>query len=303
MSYNIPILFLVFNRPETTAKVFNKIRSIKPKKLYVVADGPRKNNNNDIVNSNKVKDIIKQVDWPCKVKKLYRKENSGCRVSVSNGITWFFKHEKMGVILEDDCLPNNSFFNFCEKLLLKYEFDNRVMHISGNTFISDKIRSKYITGDYFFSKYPHISGWATWRRAWNLYNHNMSNYNNNLKKIIDNNNSLLEKLYWSKIFKLVYNNKINSWGYVWLYSIWENKGLSIQPKYNLVKNIGFGIDATHTNKIISGFSNYHYLKLKKHPLIVDSNKFVDSYISKYHYNISFLGLFLKLYNHFKLFLK
>lgn len=293
MTYNTPILFLVFNRPKQTEKVFNKIKSIKPKKLYISADGPRKNNSSDTTNCNKVKEIISKIDWDCKVKTLYRKENLGCRKAVSSGITWFFKNEDMGVILEDDCLPNDCFFDFCEKLLIKYKNNKKIMHISGNTFISDEIRNKYVLADYFFSKYPHIWGWATWRRAWELYDSDMINFSKKNKLIISrNNNRFLDRVYWGNIFNLTYKNKINSWGYVWQYSIWKNNCLSIQPKYNLVKNVGFGDDSTHTKREM--FQDVNSFKLETHPIRIKKNKIVDDYISKKNYNITLLGFFKKL---------
>ncbi|MDD3084991.1 MAG: nucleotide-diphospho-sugar transferase [Candidatus ainarchaeum sp.] len=304
MTYNIPILFLVFNRPETTKRVLLEIRKIKPTKLYVVADGPRKNNLKDKENCEKVRNLIDElVDWKCVVKKTYRKENLGCRKSVSEGITWFFKNEEMGVILEDDCLANNSFFKFCEKMLLKYKNNSKIMHISGNTFINQNYRNKYVSSDYFFSKYPHVWGWATWKRAWKFYNSNLHGFDKNLKNIlIYNKFNLLEKLYWTKIFNLVLSNKINSWAYVWFYSILERKGLSIQPKYNLVKNIGFGEYATHTTNINKNSLEYFNLKLNKHPLKIESNSKLDRYIAKKHYGISIKGLFFKIINNFKLFI-
>jgi len=167
------------------------------------------------------------------------------------------------------------------------------MCISGNTFISDKIRNKYVSGDYFFSKYPHIWGWATWKRAWQLYDVNMTGYNKEGRKIISKyNSSFLEKFYWKRIFNLTSNNKIDTWDYQWLYCIWKNDSLSIQPKYNLVKNIGFGKDSTHTAKSI--YQDVKFLNIKKHNLNISRNQYLDKYISKNHFKISFFGFFKKL---------
>ena len=293
MSYDIPILFLVFNRPDTTKKVFAKIKSMKPKKLYIAADGPRENNLNDLEKNIEVKKIVSKIDWDCKVKILYRNKNLGCKLAVSSAITWFFKNEEMGIILEDDCLPNTSFFKYCKELLVKYKDDDRIMILSGNTFINDKIRNKYIKSDYFFSKYPHIWGWASWRRAWNKYDINMTNYDefkkNKYFKLI--NNRFLDRLYWRYIFNLVKNNKINTWDYQWQYSIWVNNGLSIQPKYDLVKNIGFGNDSTHT--INSVKQDNRSLNISIHPFIFLRNIYVDNFISKNSHDISLFKLILK----------
>jgi len=302
MSYDIPILFLIFNRPETTNKVFDKIRQIKPKKLYIAADGPRKNNNIDIVNCLKVKEIIRKIDWNCEVKTLYRKKNLGCKVAVSSAINWFFENEEMGVILEDDCLPNDSFFKYCKKLLIKYQNNEKIMIISGISFISNKIRQKYVDSDYFFSKYIGIWGWATWRRAWKLYDVSISTYPIKKSYVLNNNsNCLLDKLYWGRIFNLVYKNKIDTWDYQWQYCIWLNDGLSINPRYNLVKNIGFGISSTHTKNNIK--QEIRSLNIKKHPIKYLTNKDVDNYYSKRYCKKLLYGLFLKSIKFWQKFLK
>jgi hypothetical protein len=300
MTYNIPILFLVFNRPETTKRVLLEIRKIKPTKLYVVADGPRKNNLKDKENCEKVRNLIDElVDWKCVVKKTYRKENLGCRKSVSEGITWFFKNEEMGVILEDDTLPDLTFFDFCKKLLLKYKNDSSIMQISGSTFINNLIVEKYLDGDYFFSKYFHIWGWATWRRAWQLYDVNMVNYNKIGSDIIKKNTSnLLEYIYWKRQFGLTYLNKIDTWDNSFLFSMWANKKIAIQPKYNLVENIGFGSESTNTSNII--------VQPPVHPFIIKNDQIskkiinsVDKYISKKAFGISACGFISKVYNKIK----
>jgi hypothetical protein len=295
MSYNIPVLFLVFNRPETTLKVFNRIRLIKPKKLYVVADGPRPNNTTDVINCNKVKDIVSQIDWNCEIKTIFRTKNLGCKKSVSSGITWFFKNEEMGVILEDDTLPDLTFFSFCERLLLKYKDDLSVMQISGSTFINEEIKNKYLDGDYFFSKYFHIWGWATWRRSWQLYDEYMIDYNINGSAIIKNNTSnLLEYIYWKRQFNLTYLNKIDTWDNSLLYSMWKNNLLAIQPKYNLVENIGFGPESTNTPNIIIQPSVKPFL-IKKIPTNKNKINAVDKHISINSFGISACGFIYKFY--------
>ena len=176
------VLFLIFNRPENTDKVFKKIKNVKPKKLYIAADGPRENNINDKVNCLKAREVINKIDWNGEVKTLFRDKNLGCKLAVSSAIDWFFENEEMGIILEDDCLPDPSFFYFCQELLQKYKDDKRVMMISGFNYL---LNSLEIRESYFFSNYYPIWGWATWRRAWKLYDNEMKNWdyfkeNNNL---------------------------------------------------------------------------------------------------------------------------
>ena len=159
-SFNTPILFLLFNRPDTTQKVFNSIREIKPKYLFVSADGPRPNSLNDLNDCNQTRKILDQIDWECNLKTLFREKNMGCKKAIKEGIDWFFEHVDKGIIIEDDCLPSKSFYSFCEELLNIYENDNRIMMISGYNALG-----KFETpNDYLFSKIGSIWGWATWKK-------------------------------------------------------------------------------------------------------------------------------------------
>ncbi len=161
-----PVLFLVFNRPDSTRKVFDAIRSARPPKLYITADGPRPDRPAEAKLCSEVRAIASAVDWPCEVKTLFRESNLGCKAGVSSGITWFFSHEDEGIILEDDVLPVPTFFNFCDEMLERYRDDARVSMISGCNLISNHFSPKQ---SYFFSRYNLIWGWATWRRAWQHY--------------------------------------------------------------------------------------------------------------------------------------
>jgi hypothetical protein len=170
---NTPVLFLIFNRPNTTEQVFEAIAKAKPRCLFVAADGPRTDKEGEAEKCQAVRDIIKRVDWDCEVKTLFREQNLGCKEAVSSAITWFFEQVEEGIILEDDCLPSDSFFSFCAELLEKYRDDKRIMMISGDNF-QDGIQR----GDasYYFSSVPWIWGWATWRRAWRLYDREMQTF-------------------------------------------------------------------------------------------------------------------------------
>lgn len=239
-----PILFLIFNRPDTTRKVFEQIRKAQPSELFIAADGPRENVPVDTKNCKEVREIVSQVDWPCKVQTLFRKKNLGCKVAVSGAIDWFFTHVEAGIILEDDCLPDQSFFPFCEDLLNRYREQPKVMMISGfNTKgVWDYPKS------YFYSQYTAIWGWATWRRAWKHYDVTMRSWldKNNQKHV---QGQITDKLVWkSKKWtydKLVKNEK-DTWDYQWEYALLLNKGLSIVPISNLIENIGFQKNGTHT---------------------------------------------------------
>ncbi len=240
-----PVLFLIFNRPEETRRVFQEIKKQKPKYLYLAADGPR--NEKEKILCEKSRAVINNIDWECEVKTLFREENLGCEKAVSEGITWFFDNVEEGIILEDDCLPSESFFRFCEVNLEKYRHDIRMMHISGET----PLDKEFGDASYYFSIIPHIWGWASWRRAWQLYDVEFRHFyyfiENNL---ISNVFELKEaQKYWNKVFTRVKNGEINTWDYQWTYALFVNNGLSIVPNKNMVSNIGFGAaKATHTSE-------------------------------------------------------
>lgn len=280
-NFNTPILFLIFNRLDTTAKVFAEIKKIKPKYLFIAADGPRENKKGEKEKCEEVRKIVlDNIDWDCEVKTLFREKNLGCKYAVSSAIDWFFKNEEQGIILEDDCLPDLSFFGFCEELLKKYKNNKKIMMISGNNF---QFGIKRGDSDYYFSKYNHIWGWATWKRAWLKYDLKMLGYPNFKKdekiKSIWNNKKIQN--YWLYIFDEVYNNKINTWDYQWTYAIWNNNGLCILPNINLVSNIGFGKGASHT-KIYDKFSNIKTGKIKNisHPKFLNQDVKADEYFNK-----------------------
>ena len=246
-----PILFIIFNRPETSNRVFQAIRRVQPPKLYIAADGPRKNNSRDELKCEETRQIIKTIDWDCEVHTLLRDENLGCGPGVSSAITWFFENEPEGIILEDDCLPSQTFFKFCSELLEKFRDDTRVMEIGGNNFEKPNDREKKYS--YRFSNLTQIWGWATWRRAWNFFDFNMGHYKEiKEKKYIENYyNSIAEREFFEYIFKKMYGgdeqtNTKYTWDYQWQFACHIHSGLTVVPNQNLVQNIGFGENATHT---------------------------------------------------------
>lgn len=242
--FHTPILFLIFNRPDTTQQVFNAIRKIKPKALYVAADGPRSNKLGDAEDCLATRAILKQVDWECEVHTLYRVANLGCRVAVSSAIDWFFNNVEEGIILEDDCLPNESFFWFCQELLEKYRNDKRVMHIGGSNFQLGQQRGG---ASYYFSRLAHVWGWASWRRAWKHYDVKMASFPDFLEKnkIADVFKDKKVQAHWIKNLSTIYKGA-NTWDYQWAYANLMNGGYCIIPNENLISNIGFGIKSTNT---------------------------------------------------------
>jgi len=251
--FNTPILFIIFNRPNQSKISFERIRSIQPKYLFIAADGPRIGNMNDELKCIEVQEsILAMIDWDCEVKTLFRKENLGCGLGPASAISWFFSHVEQGIILEDDCLMDISFFQYCEDLLNYYKNDDKVMHIGAQSFL------KSIGDDqYYFSNTPFIWGWATWKRAWEKFDFSISDWNiqkNNPNFKINKMNKAVVN-FWEKKFNLIYfkinddssvDRSDNIWDYQWTYCLFKNNGLAIFPNKNLVSNIGFGPDATHT---------------------------------------------------------
>jgi len=242
------ILFLLFNRPETTLKVFKSIRLAKPSKIYVAIDGPRKKFKSDKNKIYKIKKILKKIDWPCKVKTLIRKKNLGSAKAVTDAIAWFFKYEKKGIILEDDCLPAQSFFWFCQELLNKYNDNKNIFSISGHSPFKILLKKK---GDYFFSGLGSSWGWATWRRSWKLYDKDMKNLNkllksDKLKKQLGFFGAHIRKLSLLEAFDQIKKKKIDAWDYQLGVSRQLNNGLVCIPYKNLIENIGFNKFSTHT---------------------------------------------------------
>ena len=276
-----PVLFLIFNRPDTTQKVFNAVRQAKPKKLFVAADGPREDRKGEKEKCEQARRIIEQVDWDCEVKTLFRDKNLGCKIAVSSAIDWFFENVEEGIILEDDCLPSQSFFWFCQELLEHYRNDTRIMHISGNNFQFGHKRGE---GTYYFSKYSHIWGWATWRRGWKCFDVNMKSFEefkregqiNNIFRIKQ------QQKYWVKVFQKTYDSEIDSWGYIWTYICFTNNGLCVLPNVNLVSNIGFGPESTHTKGNDSIFSQMEVEEISEivHPEFLLADQEADLLTSK-----------------------
>ena len=287
----IPVLFLIFNRPDTTQPVFNEIREAKPTKLFVAADGPRDNKKGEKEECEKTRKIIEQVDWDCELYKLYRDKNLGCKIAVSSAIDWFFENVEEGIILEDDCLPHPSFFRFCQELLEKYKGDERVFVISGDNFLFGRKRTNY---SYYFSRYNHCWGWATWKRTWSYYDGEIKIWpeikmENWLKDILGN---LHATRYWTNIFQRVYENRIDSWAYPWTFSCWIQNGATIIPRVNLVSNIGFGPQSSHT-KHRSRFTNMTVramdFPLRHPPFLVRDTK-ADDFVQKTHFHVSNISL-------------
>ena len=244
---NVAILLLIWRRPVHTKKIIDSIRKVSPKKIYISSDGPIKD---DIENQKLVKltrdVVLEEINWKCDLKTNFLNVNKGCKLAVSCGISWFFDNEEEGIILEDDCLPNNDFYLFCESLLKKYKNDHRIWAVCGNGYQVNKTNKNE---SYFFSKYVDVWGWATWKRCWKKYDKDMRSWKSNRELFLTNNifGNHRELNYWKKIFdNLFFNKTPDTWDYHWQYLCFINSGMVCMPYCNLVQNIGFGDGATHT---------------------------------------------------------
>lgn len=269
-----PVLFLVFNRPEFTRITLERICKAAPTKLYVAADGPRAHVAEEAQICSTVRNLIADgINWPCEVSYLYRENNLGCGKAVKEAIDWFFSFEESGIILEDDCLPADSFFPFCEEMLDKYKDNPQVFHIAGSNFQYGKKRGN---ASYYFSSCIHVWGWATWRRAWQHYDTDMREY-----EMLKRSHPLMNILPWSQ-FDEVYQGLIDTWDMQWFYTCLNYRALSVIPNQNLIRNIGFGSQgATHTD-----FREPDYIKKSvlsemnfplKHPRKLRSDSDADRY--------------------------
>lgn len=299
---DIAVLFIIFNRPQTTAQVFEAIRKAQPARLYVAADAPRTNNPADAVKCAEVKEIVKHVDWTCDVQYLFQPDNLGCSLGPRAAFNWFFQHEEEGIILEDDCLPNQSFFTFCKEMLERYRHNNQIISINGCN-----LGYQSNNGDsYSFSQFMNMWGWATWKRSADKIDYALTEW----KAVKNPLWFLYRKLrthtldfdinwykYWQHKFDLtVTKENITWWDWQWIYHQLRDKQLSVVPSINLVTNIGFNKDGTHTkedNNPASSLQSYAMQFPLQHPKVLRRNVEYEEYNVKwvwcYHKRMKFIN--------------
>jgi hypothetical protein len=244
-SLDLPVVLFVFNRPQLTRLVFERLRTVRPKTLLVVADGPRSDQPRDQKLCAEVRQIVERVDWPCELLKEFSEENLGCGQRVSSGMDWAFRNVEEAAILEDDCKPEPDFYRFCEEMLERYRDEPRVMQVCGSNFLFGRTHPR---ASYYFSRYPICWGWATWRRAWNHFDYDMKDWRveSNQQAYLDQFADPKERAFWKETWDRMCAGLGNTWDYQWSFACLAARGLSIVPAANLVRNVGFGVDATHT---------------------------------------------------------
>lgn len=276
--FEIPVAFIIFNRPEETRQSFAILRRLRPTRLFLIADGPR-SKPGEAETCARTRAIVDQVDWPCEVNRNFSERNMGCKNRIASGISWVFEHVEEAIILEDDCLPDPTFFDFCREMLARYKSNQQVMSIAGVNF---QFGNTPIPDSYYFSRFNHIWGWATWRRAWNRYDVTMQTWPDfkrakTLSSIVQTRKT---RGFFHYVFDSLHANKIDTWDGQWTYAHFANNGLCIIPERNLVSNIGFGIEATHTKNKLSRYSNMQTSALNfplRHPQEISSYTPADLY--------------------------
>lgn len=285
------VLFLIFNRLDTTRQVFEAIRKAQPPILYIGSDGARESKTGETEIVHEVREfVIDNIDWDCEIKTLFRDKNLGCGRAVSSAISWFFDNEEAGIILEDDIIPSQSFFRFCDELLKKYKDEDKIWHIGGFNFDDSIAKGE---GSYYFSKKAHVWGWATWRRAWKHYDFNMESFpyfkdNNAIEKIFKYKD--LQR-YSIDSFEKCYKKRTDTWDYQWTYAMLSHGGVAVIPQKNMISNIGFGVDATHTKDGGSLFANAKRFEIIeiRHPEFISVNDKTDyDYFCKEYYGNTYV---------------
>lgn len=285
---DVPVLYIIFNRLDAVKLSFAAIRKAQPSVLYVAADGPRADVPGEAEACEAVRSwVLSNIDWPCSVHTYFQSVNCGCGHHPAGAISWMFEKERYGIILEDDCIASASFFVFAEEMLRKYECDSRFSIICGSNFDTSH---QYMAADsdYFFSKISYTWGWATWKRTWEKYDFTMRAWGH------DNHRKLLKWLfdekeyreYWRYIFDSTYKNQPQDlWDYQFFYLCYRTRQLAIVPNVNLVSNIGFGENATHTVEHSSkiGMPLFEMTSPFRHPSKVQANADYDRHVQEFCY--------------------
>ncbi|QPN65913.1 glycosyltransferase family 2 protein [Synechococcus sp. CBW1006] len=284
MSLDTPLLLIAWRRPNTLRQVIDAIRLVAPTRIFVACDGPNPERPGEAEKVAATRAVIEhEIDWPCQIERLYSDGNQGCRLGVSRAISWFFEQVEEGIILEDDCVPHPDFFPYCTELLERYRHDTRVWCISGNNFQNGQWRGD---GSYYFSRYPHCWGWATWRRCWSHFDSELTSWPNlktsGLLQTIFEHES--ERKFRSDVIdSILETGNPDSWANLWAMTCMSNSGLAALPNVNVVRNVGFGEGATHTVDSTRQPYNANALGIINHPQFVIRDSMADTYTYVTHF--------------------
>jgi hypothetical protein len=289
---NTPVALTIFNRPDTTAAVFAQVAKARPPSLLVVADGPRPHRVGDPEKCAAAREIIERVDWDCELLTNYSEVNLGCKQRMASGLDWVFDTVDRAIILEDDCLPHPTFFRFCEELLERYQGNEDIMMVAGSNFGYEQSRVEH---SYYFSRYTNVWGWASWRRAWRHFDVDMSSWP--MVRDAGLINGILgghrAGVRWTRAFDRAYEGSVDTWDTQWKFACWLQGGLTVLPTVNLVSNVGFGSEATHTTSATHRLADMPTRAMDfplRHPPLVVCNGKADDWIEKNAYHVPLSSL-------------
>ena len=292
-----PVLLIAFNRPEPLEKVIQRLREVKPQQVYVAIDGPRAEQSGESEKVQACRDLVATIDWPCTVNTLFHEENHGCGLGVSTAISWFFDHVERGIILEDDVVPDPSFFTFASELLDRYADDSRVFAITGCNFVPKSAQS-HPEQPYRFSRVAHIWGWATWRRSWREFNLDIAGWRRDLpigQLWSSSGGSLSGSLFWAMTFELMARKQVDTWDAQLVYAAMRNGQLIATCNTNLVENIGFGGDATHTQRVVD-IEPVGSVDVPTQPVDVVADDQADAWTREHHFQVTLPGIAHQAFN-------
>ena len=292
MEVSAPVLLMGFNRPDTMSVVFDRLREVQPTRLFLAVDGPRADRPGEVEKVEQCRDLAQQVDWDCEVQTLFQDENLGCGLGVSTAISWFLDQVKEGIILEDDIVPDPSFFGFCSELLDRYRVDDRVFAISGCNYVPADAQSDP-SRPYRFSRVPHVWGWATWSRSWAQHRLDIRDWRKRfpLRRLwSDVGHSVPGAAYWVSTYELLARGEIDTWDGQLALAAMASGQLTATSNINLVQNIGFGSDATHTVVDRDELQPLGQAPqtLDDVPVVVDEK--ADAWTLEHHYQATWRGL-------------
>lgn len=292
MTVTEPVLVIAFNRPDHLAVLFNRLREVQPERVYIAIDGPRSGRDGEAAKVKACRDLVSTIDWPCEVRTLVQTENLGCGKGVTTAITWFFGQVERGIILEDDIIPDPSFFDFCAELLDRYESDSRVFAVSGCNFVPPAHQSRPDDA-YRFSQVPHIWGWATWRRSWSQHQLDIAGWSRQLpfrQLWHRSGRSIPGAVYWASTFELLARKQVDTWDGQFVLASMISKQLTATSNVNLIENIGFGAEATHTIHDRDELQPVQEMRLPTQAVDVVCDQMADAWTRRHHFRATWQGM-------------
>lgn len=292
MAVTTPVLLVGFNRPETMSVVLERLREVQPAQMFIAIDGPRVDRPGEADKVQQCRDLVHRIDWDCEISTLFQEQNLGCGLGVSTAISWFFDQVEEGIILEDDIVPEISFFGFCEQLLDRYRNDDRVFAVSGCNYVPPSGQARP-DQPYRFSRVPHIWGWATWRRSWRTYRLDIKDWRSRLpvRKIwSDVHGSVPGTAVWISMFELLGRGEIDTWDGQLVLAAMAQGQFTATSNINLVRNIGFGVGATHTIEDRDELQPIGRAPLPVPDVPIQVDDKADAWTRRHHYRATWRGL-------------